>query len=110
MIIDLEKYIPKGTKYLSGRDEGSYYKKLISREENQNKLVIKIPETIIGINMSFFLGMFDEFIGEFNTRKEINENIEFDIPNSKYKSYIEKDIKSAIDEILDNKSIGFDKK
>lgn len=110
MIIDLKKHIPEGTKYLSGRDEGNYYKKLILKEKNWDKLVIKIPETIIGINMSFFLGMFDEFIGQFNTRKEINENIEFDIPNSKYKSYVEKDIKSAIDEILDNKSIGFDNK
>ena len=110
MIIDLKNYIPSGMRYLSGRDEGDNYKKLLQNYDGKNKLVVKIPESIVGINMSFFLGMFDEFIGQFNTRKEINENIEFDIPNSKYKSYVEKDIKSAIDEILDNKSIGFDNK
>lgn len=106
MIIDLKNYIPSGTRYLSGRDEGDNYKKLLQNYDGKNKLIVKIPESIVGINMSFFLGMFDEFIGKFKDRKEINQNIEFDVPHSKYRKYIEKDIESAIDEILDNKSIG----
>lgn len=108
MIIDLKTYIPKGTRYLSGRDEGNDYKKLLQKHNKNDKLIIKIPETIVGINMSFFLGMFDELIGTFKDRKEINQNIEFDIPDSEYKEFIKKDIDSAIDEILDDRSIGVD--
>ena len=53
--------------------------------------------------MSFFLGLFEEIMEKFKTREEKKENIKFDVPNTKFKKYIEKDIRDGIKEILEDK-------
>ena len=105
-VVDLSKYINLEDRYLSGRDEGNDFKKMLDKKvkfSKAEKLEIEIPPTLVGINMSFFLGLFEEIMGKFKTREEIKENIKFDVPNTKFKKYIEKDIRDGIKEILEDK-------
>ena len=106
-VVDLSKYINLEDRYLSGRDEGNHFRNMLQKHkiDFNESIEIKIPKRIIGINMSFFLGMFDEKIGKFNSREELENKIKFTIENEKYRKQIEEDIDTAISEILDNQSI-----
>ena len=106
-VVDSSKYINLEDRYLSGRDEGNHFRDMLQKHkiDFNESIEIKIPKRIIGINMSFFLGMFDEKIGKFNSREELENKIKFTIENEKYRKQIEEDIDTAISEILDNQSI-----
>lgn len=85
MIINFENLIgTSNNKILSGREFGKSSRKkydLDSLDKSTEIINIKIPEKIIAINSSFFLGMFDKSIINLGEEEFRNKYI-FDCSNS----------------------------
>ncbi|MBP9479477.1 MAG: hypothetical protein KBF12_12775 [Sebaldella sp.] len=107
MEIKLKDFLSIGSNYLSGRREGeSVYNKYKDKVDIKTEtLDVIIPDNLIGINISFFLGMFDKFMKQLGREDKIREVVNFKIEGDRYKKYIENDIEEGIKEILDDKDI-----
>jgi hypothetical protein len=92
--IELDKYIHIKETALIGRNNGEYILKTIEKdgidlsklESTNEKIIINIPDRIISINKSYFLGLFETIIQrlgkeqfllkyEFETTNHIKEKI-----------------------------------
>ena len=111
--INLEKYMVEETDFLSGRPEGENVRKKekledFSLSDSANKIILKIPLKLIGINISFFLGIFTKTLKIFSTKEDIMKKIELEFDknvDSEVKSLILQDIDYGISKVLDERDI-----
>lgn len=109
--IDLKKYC-KDNDFLSGRPEGKDARKNEALDnfnllEKDNVLEIIIPESIIGINVSFFLGLLSLSLKPFNTKEEILNKVKFNFKTNDPEKIelIGEDINYMIKKVLDKRDI-----
>jgi hypothetical protein len=63
MVIDLSQYKPKGSKVLSGRENGEKARIQLNLDEidkNDEMVNVNVPDGLYSMNASFFLGLFGE--------------------------------------------------
>lgn len=86
---------------ISGRDLGikqRKHHKLNELEDNNEKIIVKIPSNIYFLSSSFFLGMFGESVRKCKTKEHFKEKFEFET-NGKIDSNIEDGINDALKNI-----------
>lgn len=96
--INLQEEISSGSVILSGRDKGENLRKRINldqMEEQENEIVIVIPDSIVSFNSSYFLGLFTESVVKAKSREKFLEKYKFECDE-----YIRKDIEDGIAEAL----------
>lgn len=110
--IDFSDYIGKKSTSLVGRDSGQNLLKKLekknlffpSMEMKYEKIIFIIPEKIITINKSFFLGLFETRIQSLGKEK-FSEKYQFETSNhikEKISRYIDSGLLTAtMEEILD---------
>lgn len=106
--IDLEKALMPNDDFLSGRLEGADFRKMYNIDEIDNdpntNVVIRISEKIIGINISFFLGLLSISINKCGSVENFYKKFSFEI-DEKYKHVIEKDIAYNMEVALSDTNI-----
>lgn len=77
--INLNDCRQKGSKVLSGRNEGKLWRKkfkLDNLDKCDCKVIVDIPEDLFSINISFFLGLFGNSVRKLG-EKAFKEKYEF---------------------------------
>ncbi|MGL4861782.1 MAG: hypothetical protein ACRC4T_01510 [Cetobacterium sp.] len=101
--INIDKFLPTPeSDYLNGRPEGETARKNLKLNEKDNKeekVEIFISSKLIGINISFFLGLFSESIVKYK-EKEFYEHYIFIYEDKETEKLVEKDIKNGVKEAL----------
>lgn len=96
--INLQKYIPNGSIILTDRNRRKELRKRLDLdrlENEQDKILVFIPESIVSFNSSFFLGLFTPSIKKCGSKEKFLGKFEF-----KCDKYIEEDINDGINEAL----------
>lgn len=98
MRINLQDKISAGSIILSGRDKGEMLRdklRLEQLEEDNDQIVIVVPESIVSFNSSYFLGLFTPSVKKYKTREGFLQKYTFECDE-----YISKDIEDGISEAL----------
>ncbi len=110
--IDLQKFLSDGGDYLSGRPEGVMARNRegldkFDLKKDGNKIILLISDDIIGINISFFLGLLSISLKQFSTREEILNKVklEFTGNDQEIEEVINEDFEYMIKKILDKRDI-----
>ncbi|MEG1150093.1 MAG: hypothetical protein RSE17_02255 [Bacilli bacterium] len=110
--IELDKFLSEGNDFLSGRPEGEMARNRERLDEYDltregNKIILIISDNIIGINISFFLGLLSISLKPFNTREEILSKVklEFSGNDEEIKEVIIEDFEYMIKKVLDKRDI-----
>ncbi len=104
--IHLEKFLMPNDDYLSGRPEGNTARRNLKLDKYDNeevKINTVISDKIIGINVSFFLGLYSISINRLGSKEKFLEKFSFEIcsSNKDRKEIILGDINYGIKEALD---------
>lgn len=100
-IINLQKYRANEEKILTGRDEGKKVRESLKLDNIDNEditVIVEIPNDILSLNSSYFLGLFQKSImllGEEKFRKKY-------IFRCERKSIIDINVEDGIQEALNN--------
>lgn len=110
--IELKKFLSSGGDYLSGRPEGAMARKRedldnFDLKKDGNKIVLLVSDEIIGINISFFLGLLSISLKQFSTREEILNKVklEFTGDDEEIEEVINEDFEYMIKKVLDKRDI-----
>ncbi|MGL6113528.1 MAG: hypothetical protein ACRC1R_00675 [Cetobacterium sp.] len=109
--IDLEKFLTPGGDYLSGRPEGEGARKNENLDEfdlkEDNSIELLISDKIIGVNISFFLGLLSISLKPFQTREEILKKVKLVFTGSdlEIRELVNEDFEYMIKKILDKRDI-----
>lgn len=100
--IELQKYLSNVGEILSGRDTGQIVRKksnLENEEKKYSKVIIILPENIIGINPSFFLGFLGDSVRNCSSKDAFLEKFKiiYDIEKN---PYLIEDIEDGIERAL----------
>lgn len=101
--IDITKGLPNAKKLfaISGRDLGIQQRKrhnLDRLEDKETTIKIEIPENIIFLSSSFFLGMFGDSVRKYRTKEEFLKKYNF-ITSPELEPNIEDGINDALKNI-----------
>ncbi|MGL5544713.1 MAG: hypothetical protein ACRDB6_06365 [Cetobacterium sp.] len=101
--INIAKFLPSSkSDYLNGRPEGEDARKNLKldvKDEKEEKVEIFISNKLIGINISFFLGLFSRSVVKYK-EKGFYEHYKFIYEDEETKKLVEKDIENGIKEAL----------
>lgn len=96
--INLQDKISNGSIILSGRDKGEVLREKLNLdqlEQDDDEVIIIVPESIVSFNSSYFLGLFTPSIKKYKSREKFLEKYKFECDE-----YIDKDIEDGITEAL----------
>ncbi|MGL5356290.1 MAG: hypothetical protein ACRDAQ_07075 [Cetobacterium sp.] len=101
--IKIDKFLPSSeSDYLNGRPEGEDARKnlkLDEKDKKDEKIEIFISNKLIGINISFFLGLFSKSIVKYK-EKEFYEHYKFLYEDKETEKLVKKDIENGVKEAL----------
>ncbi|MGL5798394.1 MAG: hypothetical protein ACRCYT_09335 [Cetobacterium sp.] len=109
--IELEKFLTPGGDYLSGRPEGEDARGIEKLDEfdlkEDNSIELLISDSIIGVNISFFLGLLSISLKPFQTREDILKKVSliFIGKDPEIKELVTEDFEYMIKKILDKRDI-----
>lgn len=101
--INLQDKISSGSIILSGRDKGEMLREKLNLEQleqDNEEVVIIVPESIVSFNSSYFLGLFTPSIKKYRSREKFLEKYKFECDE-----YIGKDIEDGITEALKSNNL-----
>jgi len=96
--INLQDKISNGSIILSGREKGETLREKLNLdqlEQDNDEVVIVVPDSIVSFNSSYFLGLFTPSIKKYKSKEKFLKKYKFECDE-----YILKDIEDGITEAL----------